>query len=371
MIPASRTEAPHGEPGWGGFVAAFAAAAAALVVVLYGFILVLDPYGMRVRPGHPPTALMDLNQRYMYPQLARSGLFDSAIFGTSTMRLIEPRGLGEAFEARVANLGMNAATPWEQVQLADLFLRYVPAPKLAVFGLDRNWCAPDADLPANRITFRSFPPWLYGDNLLAGLPDLLNVKSLEIASRLALNRLGLMPERIRRDGYEVFTPPEASYDVARARGHIYEGRSRSIVPPVQAVTLSEGERQALRFPALVWLDGLVARLPASTRLLLVMPPVHVAVQAQPGSQDAAIDTECKSRIAAIGARHEARHEVRNEARNEARTIDFRLPSPITREDANYWDPLHYRLAIAARVAASLKAASAGESASDGTYQLLP
>ena len=176
---------------WRAFVRLFAAALIGLVALLYAFTFALDPFGIRARPGHPPAPLMDINQRYMYPQLIRSGLFDGAIFGTSTVRLIDPQKLGPAFGAHVANFGMNAATPWEQVQLADLFLRHVPEPKLMVFGLDHTWCAADITNPEKRFTFRSFPPWLYGESRLAMLPQVFNLKSLEIAGRVLSNRLGI------------------------------------------------------------------------------------------------------------------------------------------------------------------------------------
>ncbi|NJM25262.1 MAG: hypothetical protein HC859_07000, partial [Bacteroidia bacterium] len=38
-------------------------------MVLFGFILLLDPYGARVQAGQTPRPLMDLNQRFMYPQI--------------------------------------------------------------------------------------------------------------------------------------------------------------------------------------------------------------------------------------------------------------------------------------------------------------
>ena len=37
-----------------------------------------------------------------------------------------------------------------------------------------------------------------------------------------------------------------------------------------------------------------------------------------------------------------------------------LPSPITRTDDNYWDALHYRVAIADRLARDLAVAGRGE-----------
>jgi hypothetical protein len=53
---------------------------------------------------------------------------------------------------------------------------------------------------------------------------------------------------------------------------------------------------------------------------------------------AAREAQCKARIALIAAR----------ARWPA--LDFRIASEITTTDSNYWDPLHYRVGIAERVA---------------------
>ena len=341
---------------WKRFSLAFAGAAAFALAALTAFILVLDPYGLRAAPGRPQGPIMDLNQRFMYPQLVRSGRYDAAIFGTSTVRLLDPQRLGEAFGGHFANLGLNAGTPWEQVQLADLFLRHVPRPSTLIFGLDTTWCETDAD--QRKLTFRPFPPWLYDDRTLNDLPEILNLTSLEIAGRVALNRLGLMPERIRRDGYEVFVPDEALYDLERARFHIWEQVKRP-PPPPRPVRLSEAERESLRFPALDWLDATLARLDKETTVILTMMPIHVSWQPAKGSRDAAVDAVCKERIATIGDRH------------HAPVVDFRMASPVTTVDSNYWDALHYRVGIASRIVASLrKARDTWEDAPDGFYRVL-
>src|SRR5690349_6903202 len=106
---------------WRSFLAAFASAAALFALGLYAFVVLLDPYGLRAGPDRPSGPIMDVNQRYMYPQIVRSGRYDAAVFGTSTIRLLDPRRLREAFGARFANFGLNAGTPWEQVQIASLF----------------------------------------------------------------------------------------------------------------------------------------------------------------------------------------------------------------------------------------------------------
>ena len=57
-----------------------------LGVLIYAFILVIDPY--QVVPFAPalPRAPISTNQRFSYPAIARSAAFDSAVIGTSTTR---------------------------------------------------------------------------------------------------------------------------------------------------------------------------------------------------------------------------------------------------------------------------------------------
>jgi hypothetical protein len=336
---------------WERFAAWFAGAAAAAALGLFGFVFVADPYGTRVGPKHPPRPIMDLNQRYMYPQIVRSGRYDSAVFGTSTIRLTDPQQLGELFGARFANLGLNAGTPWEQVELAMLFLRHVPHPKVVVWGLDPTWCEPDAD--RKRLTFRPFPPWLYDEDRWNDLPGLFNLTSVEIAGRIVLHAMGLMPSRIREDGYEVFVPPESAYDLERARAHIHAGalpESTAAAPAPQA----PGPEPAT--PALAWLDALLARIPKGTETILLFPPVHAVLLPPEGSAGAAIDETCKRRVAGIAR-----------ARG-ATLLDFKRRSGVTMDDSNYWDALHYRIGIADRIARALyDAQTKGAEPADGFY----
>ena len=124
------------------------------------------------------------------------------------------------------------------------------------------------------------------------------------------------------------------------------------------MSLSDAEREALRFPALPWLDEILGSVPKSTSVTLAFMPIHVASQPVPGSPAAARDAACKARITRIAERH------------GATVVDFRRPSPVTTEDSNYWDPLHYRLGIAERVAEGLRVArETGSDAPDGFYRV--
>lgn len=321
-----------------------AALAMALFCALAGAVWALDPYGSRASADRPATPIMDINQRYMYPQIVRSGQFDSAVFGTSTVRLLDPVRLGELLGGRFANLGLNAGTPWEQTQLADLFLRKTPQARSVVFGVDMLWCDPLADTPEKRLTPRPFPPWLYDDSPWNDIEGAVSLQSLEIAGRVAMHRLGLAKERIRRDGYDVFLPPDAFYDIERARFHLWGSRPRE---PVTRTGTPDATLPAPPMPALAWLDGLLARVPKGAQTFLVLPPLHAGSLPHPDSPEFAHEAACRGRLAALAAKH------------GALLVDFRLSSEITRADENYWDPLHYRVGIARRMEDALKAVKEG------------
>lgn len=336
---------PAAAAAWSGFARSLITAAALIGIVVVAFVALLDPYGLRAAPGHPPGPIMDANQRLSYPQIARGGSFDAAVFGTSTARLLDPHALDQAFDARFANLAVNAATPDEQIRLAELFLAHHPV-RAILFGLDGTWCA--ADPPAR--TANAFPDWLYAEGTPWGLLRQVSLRSVTVAAQVGLARVGLARPKIRRDGYAIFTPPEDRYDPDRARAHIRAGAT-------DPATASEPEDAPM--PALDRLDHLLARVPAEALKLLVFTPIHVAAQATFGTTAASRETACKSRVAAIGEDH------------GATVVDFRIASPLTTRDANYWDALHYRLPVAARIVADLKAAVAsGTDDPAGTYRVL-
>jgi len=344
-------------PSWSGYVKTLAATALGLVGVLLLFVLVMDPY--RNVPFSPPMdrPLMDDNQRFLFPGVVRSGGFDSAVFGTSTGRLLKPERLNRLMGGRFANLSMNSAMPWEQYQIADLFLRTVPVPRTVIFTLDHVWCWADAD--TRRTTFRPFPPWMYDDDPWNDLAYLLNGKTLEIAWRLAEYHMGLRKPRLGADGYERFVPPDEQWDRAKVEAKIYDGPKRPIVLQAPPYVPSEAERRDWRFPALAWLEDLLRRMPAETRPVLAFMPVHVAAQPPAGTVHDARERACKDRIARLGA----------EA--GAWVVDFRIASRVTADDANYWDSLHYRVGIADWLEDTLAAVLRGGSeASDGTWRLL-
>jgi len=341
--------------GWHRFVTLFLGTFVGAIVTAALFILLVDPFDMVPFSLPIERPLVSGSQRFAYPQAMRSGRFDSIVVGSSTARLIDPEQLNSPFKARFANMAMNASSAWEEWTTFEYFRRNVRAPKVLIVGVDDGWCDPNADRDRTR---HGFPEWMYDDDRWNDYANLLNSGTLELAGRLVGYHLGLYSARSRYDGFEIFTPPERDYDLARAKRGIWVAQPERPLPNLPSPPLTDAERRALRFPALTWLDQMLRETPSSTKILAFMP-VHVAIQAWPGTRAAAVEAECKARIVAIA-------EQRG-----AQVIDWRIASPITTNDSNYWDALHYRLPIAQRIGRELiDAALDGKGSSDGSYRLL-
>src|SRR5581483_6811450 len=156
--------------------------------------------------------------------------FDSIVVGTSTSRLLRPARLDTLFSARFANLAMNAATPYEQMRMLDLFARHHRAPRAAIVGLDAVWCVTKDKY--EKFTPRTFPAWMYGDDRWAGYLHMLSLYAVQEAVNQFAVMTGLKPRRYGLNGYTVFTPPDDKYDPARARMHFAaEGAPDVLGPP--------------------------------------------------------------------------------------------------------------------------------------------
>jgi hypothetical protein len=328
---------------WRWFLRRLLLSALALAVAIYLFVFIMDPFD--TLPLSPPFDRTPIatNARYSFPALARKPEFDSVIIGTSTSRLLRPDELDRLFDARFVNLAMNSATAYEQERVGTLFARHHPKAKVALIGLDTVWCQTPM---IEKYTERSFPEWMYDDDPWNDYLEQFTLYAVEQAGVQFGVLTGLRPRPYGRDGYTNFLPDDAKYDVARARAKLYEnGRTTAAVDPPEWV--SDEARRALVFPALPLLRALLESLPATLKIVFFVP-YHVTAQPRPGSRSAVEWAECKTQIAALVARIP-----------QARLVDFMIASPVTREDGNYWDPLHYRVAIASWLARSLRAAAEG------------
>jgi hypothetical protein len=344
-MPASTSSEPA---VWKRFFWLTAGTAAVIIGIIYGFVVLVDPWD--ILPLSPPLdrAPVTSNQRFAYPALARSPRFDSAVFGTSSSRLLRPATLDRLFNAHFANLAMNDATAYEQTRLMEVFLRAHPAVRTIIVGIDVRLCE-TGDRP--KLTPRPFPEWMYGENLWRGYGEMLNMFAVQEAGKEFGVLTKLKKPDQGRDGYTVFVPPDDQYDAARAAVHLRE--DGPAVPPGER----DGPPASWRFTGLDSLRPVLAELPGESETILYFVPYNRVRLPPPDSPAAAVWTECKRRAVAL-ARETGRVLV----------VDFMLPSPITENDENYWDAQHYRVPVGDRVARDLAAASHGDASPD--YQVL-
>ncbi len=334
---------------WRRFFRLAVGTAALAAGVIYAFVVLVDPFD--TLPLSPPADRVPVatNARFAFPSLARSEKFDSAIFGTSTSRLLRPAVLNPAFHARFANLAMNDSTVYEQSQLLSVFARAHPMAKLVMIGLDVRWCTTGDSY--QRLTPRPFPAWMYHENPWRGYAEMFNFYAVQEAGQEFGILAGIKREVYGRDGYTSFVPPDSRYDPARVAMHLREAGPD--IPPGERT----GNPAEWRYPAVQQLGTDLAMFAAATRKILFFVPYNHVLLSPPGSPGAPVWDECKRRVIAV-------------AKQTSNTIvvDFMLPSPITETDDNYWDGLHYRVAVADRLARDLVAADRGDASDD--YRLL-
>jgi len=328
-----------------------------ILAAVYIFILLVDPYGM-VPFSLPFDRPIVSAQRQMYPQILRTGRYDSIVVGTSTSRLLDPAALSRVLRGHFANLAMPDATAWEQIQVLDYFRRTVAVPNALVIGLDHEWCNRRSSSVADSRE-KEFPSWAYDENRWNDFLYLLNNPTLEAAGRTIGRILGATPEKLRNDGFTVFVPPDATYDLARAQYHIWGPKGPHPIIAAPQLQLSEAERHAMAFPALAWLDESLAAVPGTTKKVLLFPPVHASSIVAAGSHGEARETECKTRATAIARQR------------GAMAVDWRFVSSLTAKDTNFWDQLHYRLPVAYRLIDDLEhVVTEGRESLDGSYRIL-
>ena len=230
----------------------------------YLFVLAMNPYGNLPNTVLREHVMMDDNQRYQYPSVVRSGRYDSLIIGTSTSRLLDPRPFEAALGGRFANVAMNAGTAWEQTELTKLFLRHQPKPARARrrhrLGLVRARRRPRAH-HLSRLSRMDVRRQSRGTT---SPTCSTRARSRSRAAALAAAHSGSPSRACPPTAGRSSRRPSSDYDLAKAQAKIYGDGPRALPTPKSPPDIGRrGERAAWRFPALAWLDELIARAAGS------------------------------------------------------------------------------------------------------------
>jgi hypothetical protein len=361
---------PH-DRVWRRFALAFLAVFAGVVVVVYTFIILVDPYdsgrlfslGLRglydgaqggdkvggdvrlsAAPSSKPTAFgnTDESQRTGNVALGRSARFNAAVFGNSHGQLLSPQRLSQATGLNFVQLTVPGANVREQIAMMHWFIRHHAEIGALVLTLDERWCVTDPALPLRS----PFPFWLYSDSNLVYLANALSTRTLRDGFRRVASAFG-RPAPVDPAGY---------FD--------YEaGKTWNFKPgkpaPAEGFPARDGRpyRRDPDFPGLILLDALLAEVPAKTPVVIVLPPQFYTQLPPSGTGGARFRDYCKWQIA-----------LRAERGAGSAFIDFLVDSEITRKPENFMDEEHYRSNIAQMIEADIAAALKGRrAASEGGH----
>ena len=321
---------------WRRFIAVLLAVTAAVIFSAFAFVAIVDPYDSLAFSPRWNRHRVTTNERYAFPGMIRHGRFDSAVFGTSTMMLLQPAELDRRLGGRFANFAMSYGTAWEQGQMMKFFADHTPVPvRTVVVGMDMDWCSPK--VPLARLTPHPFPPWEYDDDPFNDYAHLLNTRAILHSIREVLTLAHVVRPEFQDDGYYRFTPDDSLYDPERARRTIYG--NAAVAPPLDphAEPPPAGPRPAdWTFPDLALLAQALDALPTETRKILVFVPVHISVLLDPGQWSQF--SHCKEAVVDLA-----------KTRRNVTVVDLMRPSPLTRNDEAYWDTVHYRVRHASEI----------------------
>ncbi|MDX5367036.1 MAG: hypothetical protein LPK88_11375 [Alphaproteobacteria bacterium] len=323
---------------------------AALTLGMLALIVWANPYRNLPFVG-TDRPLMDGNQRYMYPSIARDLSFDSGVFGNSSVRFLPPALLDRELGGSFAVLGMDAATPYEQMRLARLFheVRAPAAPATVIHGIGAAWC--EREESYRRFTPRPFPEWMYDHNPWNDALYVLNSGTLEVTGRVLLYKLGLRDRmHFEPNGFGDALPDKSKFDLARVRKIIYGSEEPKPVEPADPpVVLSAGERASWVYATHELFGELLDLSPPATRMIVMFVPYHEYVLPRPGSEEEQSLIECKTRIARMAS-----------SRPNTLVLDFMRPSRINADERNYWDQVHFGHDTAAEIVLAISAAVQGQ-----------
>lgn len=331
----------HDEKRWRRFWRLFLSLFCLGWVVYTLLIVVIDPYDIFTFSPKMDRAPVVINQRFSYPAIARKSKFNSLILGTSTARLVDPEVLDSGLDSKFANLAMNSATAYEQLQIFNVFRRYHAEIKTLVIGLDIAWCAEGPDYKL--YTSRPFPPWMYDDNPWNDFKNHYTLKTAETMVRQAGYLAGVLPALYGKNGYKNFLLPQSEYNLDTARSHLYpNGTVEKIEEQSPPFVLSNIERSNLSLPALKLLEEILAKS-RETQTILFFVPYHFYYQGHPGTRKKLVWQKCKDRIVSLASPFE-----------NVSVLDFMIKSELTLKDENYWDARHYNLEQGRNVSAAIE-----------------
>lgn len=313
---------------WQRFLVTFWAAAILVGAALLAFVVIVDPYDTgRFTPLHA-YGMPQNAPRLVVASLARNPALDGAIVGNSTIQMLAPRRLDALTGEKLAQLSVPGVGPVEEIAILAWFRREHPAPKTIVVGLDYgSWCGRGFVLSRAHI-LNPFPFWLFGSNA-DYLAKILSFRTIgDSFARINMWRGKAQPVNpLRVDDYDL----GRTFDLAVVRARLVNAEQMADHAEAPIMDANNGAPPGA---ALDFLQTALERFPPTTHKILVFTPAFAGTMPRSGewADNIAI---CKRRGKAIVA-----------SLPNTTLIDFLRKAPMTEDDANFWDGIHYRRPVA-------------------------
>jgi hypothetical protein len=298
----------------------------ATTVLLYVFILLIDPFDNRFFPSLRLVGTVDTDPRTAAVSRGRDQRFDAAIIGNSHAQLLNPARLDPATGLKFVHLTMPGAGPREQLVVWEWFVRHHTPPHAIVLGADARWCTSDPTSPM----IVPFPFWLYSGDPIDYYLNVFSTGSLERTWRRLMVAVGLQDPHDPTGYWDYETGAVWNFHPA-----LPTEASRS-PQPISA------DAPPTLFPALAHLSDAIASLPPAVAVVIVMPPVFYAELPVPGSADARRLAYCKQALGRLV-----------DGRPHSGFIDMHADNALARDPANFMDATHYRAPVAQLIEARI------------------
>lgn len=326
---------------WGRFLTTFCFATVLIGTALLGFVVIVDPYDTGRFTPLRAYGLPENSPRLVTASVARNPALDGAIIGNSTIQMLAPRRLAALTGEKLAQLSNPGVGPVEELAILNWFRREHGTPKVIVVGLDySSWCGRGFVFSRADI-LNPFPFWLYGSDA-EYLAKVLSFRSVgDSASRINM-WLGNKPpvDPMRVDDYDI----GRTFDITAVRTRL--ARAEQIAEHVEA-PVTHRDDGAPPGAALEFLRANLEHFPPTTRKILILTPTYAGTLPTAGEWAENITT-CKQRAKAIAA-----------ALPNTTLLDFLRKSPMTDNDTNFWDGIHYRRPVAEAIERVIAATLAG------------
>jgi len=290
--------------------------------MLYLAVVMIDPFSTGRFSLTQRIDFATDNKRLYVAGLVRDLRFNAALFGDSTSFALDPRTIAGASGWQLAQLSVPAAIPGNVLTIASAFARQHRGVRtLELFVLSQVWCR---EIGPNERPIGAFPDWLYNDSSNRVYLSRIFFSEAAIAAAVRVGIwLGLADQMARADGYLTRVPKR---DLALLMQPRPTGGPSPDAP----------------IPAIDALADHVAVLPRDAAVVFVWAPPYINALPADGSVAALRLQACKKRAQQIAADH-----------GNSSFLDLMTENSITRNIANYQDPLHYNPPAADQIALAI------------------